>query len=220
MIKNYFKIAFRTLLRHKAFTVINVAGLAIGIASCLLLFTVVRYELSYDTFQPNYRRIYHVVTTDKFSDGVTYNPGVPAAALDALRVEMPEVLFGCIDSQYGSQVTVNNADGTLSDKKFIEEKGLFFCDPSFFNVFNYQWLEGNAGVLKEPNTVVLTKKIAEKYFGNWQQAMSKTITLSNSIPLKVSGILQDVPMNTDFPLGVMVSYETLRNNAQSVLLFR
>jgi len=212
MIKNYLKIAFRNLQRHKAFSVINITGLAIGIAACLLLFTIVKYELSYDTFQPNYKRIYHVVTQDKFSDGTTYNPGVPVAALDALRLEMPGVLFGCINSDYGSQVTVNNPNGTLSGKKFIEETGLFFCDPKFFQVFNYRWLQGNAGVLNEPNTVVLTKKVAEKYFGNWKKGIYKTITLANSIPLKVSGILQDVPLNTDFPLGVLVSYETLKNN--------
>ena len=66
MIKNYLKIAFRNLVRHKAFSIINITGLAIGIASCLLLFTVVKYELSYDKFQPNYKQIYHVVTEDKF----------------------------------------------------------------------------------------------------------------------------------------------------------
>lgn len=208
MIKNYFKIALRNLIRHKAFSVINITGLAIGIASCLLLFTVVRYELSYDKFQPNYKSIYHVVTQDKFSDGVTYNPGIPVAAFDALKVQIPGVQFACINADYGSQVTVGNS----ANKKFIEETGLFFTDANFFKIFNYQWLEGNAAVLNDPNIVVLTKKIAQKYFGNWQQALNKTIKLDNSIILKVAGILQDVPLNTDFPLGVMISYETLKNN--------
>jgi len=196
MIKNYFKIAFRNLIRHKVFSVINITGLAIGIAACLLLFTVVKYELSYDTFQPNYKRIYHVVTQDKFSDGITYNPGVPVPALDALRLQMPNVLFANIFANYGSQVTVNSPGSTSFDKKFIEETGMFFCDPKFFQVFNYHWLEGNANVLNEPNTVVLTRKVAEKYFGNWQNVINKTIRLDNSITLKVSAILQDVPLNT------------------------
>lgn len=212
MIKNYLKIAFRNLQRHKAFSVINITGLAIGIAACLLLFTIVKYELSYDNFQPNYKRIYHVVTQDKFSDGITYNPGIPVPALDALRLQMPNVLFANIFANYGSQVTVNSSGSTSSDKKFIEETGMFFCDPKFFQVFNYTWLEGNANVLNEPNTVVLTKKIAEKYFGSWQQAVNKTIKLDNAITLKVAGILQDVPLNSDLPLGVMISYQTLKNN--------
>lgn len=210
MIKNYFKIAFRNIVRHKAFSFINITGLAIGIASCLLLFTVVNYELSYDKFQPNYKRIYHVVTQDKFPDGVTYNPGVPAAALEAFRLQMPDVLFGCINSAYNSQVTANNSNAP--GKKFIEKTGIFFCEPKFFQVFNYSWLQGNAQVLSEPNTVVLTKGIAEKYFGNWEQAINKTITIDNATELKVAGILKDVPANTDFPLHVLISYETLKNN--------
>ena len=95
-------------------------------------------------------------------------PGVPVAALDALRLQMPGVLFACINSNYGSQVTVNTSESNSSDKKFIEETGLFFCDPKFFKVFKYKWLAGNAGVLNEPNTVVLTKKNCGKIF--WQLA--------------------------------------------------
>ncbi len=212
MIKNYLKITFRNLIRHKAFSVINVTGLAIGIASCLLIFTVVNYELSYDKFQPSYKRIYHVVTQDKFSDGITYNPGISAAALDALRLQMPQVLFGCIYSSYGSQVTVGEPGSGSTDKKFIEESGIFYTQPQFFNVFNYQWIYGNANALNEPNTAVLTKKMAEKYFGKWEDAINKTIKLDNATTLKVSGILKDVPLNTDFPLGVLISYETLKTS--------
>ncbi len=212
MFKNYVNIAIRTLARHKAYAAINIGGLAVGIAACLLLFLVINYELSYDKFQPNYKRIYHVVTQDKFSDGITYNPGVPVAAVDALRLQFPDISFAHINSNYGSQVTVNHTDSISPDKKFIEETGLFFCDPKFFQVFNYKWLAGNAGVLNDPNTVVLTKKVAEKYFGTWQQSLNKLIKLDNAITLKVSGILQDVPLNSDFPLGVLVSYETLKNN--------
>src|SRR5450631_4902340 len=132
MVRNYFKMTLRNIIRHKAFSIINISGLAIGIAACLLLFTVVKYELSYDTFQPNYKRIYHVVTQDKFSDGITYNPGVPVAALDALRLQMPNVLFANIFANYGSQVTVNSSGSTSFDKKFIEETGMFFCEPNFY----------------------------------------------------------------------------------------
>ena len=139
MLKNYFKIAFRNIARHKAFSAINITGLAVGVASCLVLFTVIQYELSYDKFQPNYKRIYHVVTKDKFSDAVTYNPGIPVAALDAIRSKIPNILFACINANYGSQVTVNNNDGSLSDKKFIEESGLFFCDSKFFQGDRARW---------------------------------------------------------------------------------
>ncbi|MCW3092857.1 MAG: hypothetical protein JWP81_3926 [Ferruginibacter sp.] len=213
MLKNYFKIALRNIIRYKGYSVINITGLAIGIAACLLLFMVIRYEMSYDKFQPNYYRIHRVVTQDKFAEGVTYNPGVPVPVLEALRLEMPSVEFGGINSIYSSQVTVGSGSGTdFTDKKFIESSGIFFCEPQFFKVFKYPFLAGDAAVLNAPNTVVLTKKIAEKYFGDWQKAIGQFLKLDNAITLKVSAILQDVPANTDFPLGVMISFETLKGN--------
>jgi predicted permease len=219
MLKNYFKIAFRNLTRHKGYAAINISGLAVGIAACLLLFLVVNYELSYDKFQPNYKRIYRVVTQDKFSDGVTYNPGIPVPALDALRLQMPNVLFGAIHSIYGSQVTINNSANISENKKFIEERGLFFCEPNFFKVFNHKWLSGNASVLNEPNTIVLSKKSAEKYFGDWQQSINKFIKLDNKISLKVSGIIEDAPANSDFPLGALVSMKTIEKNGSDYYYF-
>lgn len=216
MLKNYFKIAWRNMLRHKGYSVINVTGLAIGIAACLLLFMVVKYELSYEKFQPSYSQIYHVVTEDKYREGSTFNSGIPVPALEALRVDIPQVKFAGINAIYGSQVTVETgSDQSFTGKKFIEETGIFFCEPQFFDVFRYQWLAGNAVVLKEPNTVVLSKNIAEKYFGNWQQATGQFVKLDNSITLKVVGVLADVPANSDFPLRVLISFETLKSNGEN-----
>lgn len=214
MFKNYFKIAFRNIARQKAFSVINIAGLAIGIASCLLLFTVVKYELSYDKFQPNYHQIYHVVTEDNFSDGIIYNPGVPYPALDALRIDFPQITFGSLWASFGSQVTVmgeNNSD-PASEKKFIAETGFFFCDPQFFKVFHYDWLYGNPSVLDEPNSTVLTQKVADKYFGNWQNAVGKFLKLDNTATVKIAGIIKNPPANTDFPISIITSYKTARSN--------
>jgi putative ABC transport system permease protein len=214
MIKNYFKTAIRNLLKRKGYTALNIAGLAIGIAACLLLFLVVRYELSYDKFQPGYKNIGRVVTEDKFSDGITYNSGIPVPALDALRLEMPNTAFTGLLSSFGSQVTVGSpTDNTFTDRKFIEETGIFFIEPQFFQVFSYKWLTGNATVLDKPNTAVLTKKMAQKYFGTWQQAIDRYIKLDNAVTLKIEGILDDAPGNTDFPLGVQASLATLKSNA-------
>ena len=92
MIKNYFKIAWRKIVRHKAHTAINITGLALGIASALLIFIVVKYELSYDTFQKNYHNIYRVVTSSTHPDGsVDYNPGIPCPAYDALKADFPQL---------------------------------------------------------------------------------------------------------------------------------
>ena len=214
MLKNYLKIALRNLVRHKAFSFINIAGLAIGIASCLLVFTVVKYELSYNSFQPNYKQVYHVVTQDKNSEETTYQPGVPFPLLDALRIDMPEITVGSLQASFGSQVTVLGASATNAspDKKFIEETGFFFCDPQFFKVFKYNWLIGSPEMLKDPNVTVLTQKMAEKYFGDWKSAVGKYLKLDNAVTVKVVGILENIPANTDYPLAIVTSFETAKAN--------
>ncbi len=215
MIKNYLKIAVRNLVRHKAFSIINVAGLSIGVASCLLLFTVVKYELSYDTFQPNYVQIYHVVTEDKFPEDVTYTSGIPFPALQALRLEFPQITTGALYSSAGSQVTVlgSSVANQVPQKKFIERSGFFFCDPQFFKVFQFEWLSGSPSDLQNPNVTVLSRKLAEKYFGDWRNAIGQYLKLDNAVTVKVSGILNDPPANTDFPLGIITSLETAKANA-------
>lgn len=210
------KLSWRNIIRNKVFSVINITGLATGIAAALLLFIVVRYEWSYDTFQKNYTNIYRVATQDKFEDGISYNPGIPIPALEALRVKFPQITFGALHAINGSQVTVPSANG--NDKKFIEDKGIFFCDPAMFSVFNWRWIQGSAAVLKEPYTVVLSKQIAEKYFpqdaahGSAEQVVGKLIKLDNSITLKVSGVIENPPANTDFPMHILASMETVKKN--------
>lgn len=213
MIKSYLKIAFRNLKRHKAFSFINITGLAIGIASCLLLFTVVKFEMSYDKFQPNYKHIYRIVTVDKTEDGDFFTSGIPFPALDALRLDVPEINTGVLMANFGSQVSVPVTNGNpATGKKFIESSGFFFADPQFFKIFKFTWLTGSPDVLNKPNVTVLTKKMATKYFGDWKNAMGKLLVLDNAITVSVVGILEDVQSNTDFPLGIITSYETAKSS--------
>src|SRR5580765_1560618 len=102
MLRNYFKTAYRNLIRNKKFSLINICGLAIGIASSILIFTVVQYELSYDTFQPEYKNIYQVAIEDKFPSGTSYTPGTPYPALDVLRAKFPQIITGVLYSNYGA----------------------------------------------------------------------------------------------------------------------
>jgi putative ABC transport system permease protein len=214
MFKNYLKTAWRSLVRNKAFSLINITGLSIGIAASLLLFIVVQYEMSYDKFQPNFDRIYRVVTQDKFDTYTTHNSGIPVAALKALRTDFPNIQFGALRSIYGSQLTVPSATNATGNK-FVQKTGIFFFEPQLFNVFHYDWLAGSADALKDPNNVVLDERSATQYFGDWQQAMGKTLVLDNSITLKVSGIMKNGPANTDLPLSVLVSYETLKQHGEA-----
>ena len=213
MIKNYFKIAFRNFVRHKMFSLINISGLAIGVAAALLLYAVVKYELSYNKDVPAYGQVYHVVTQDKSEDGVFYNPGIPFPALKALRMDFPEITTGALLANFGSQVTVIDEHGNANpDKKFIEESGFFFSDPEFFTVFEHTWLAGSPAVLKDPNVTVLTKKTAARYFGDWKNAMGKLLLLDNRITVKVAGIIEDSRPNTDYPLSIVSSFETVKAN--------
>ena len=113
-----------------------------------------------------------------------------------------------------------NAQGDSPGNKFIEETGFFFCDPQFFQVFSYDWLEGSPAVLNEPNTTVLTKEMAARYFGDWRNAAGKLLKLNYALQrvnytatVKVAGILNDIPGNSDFPLKMVTSFQTLKANA-------
>jgi len=212
MIKSYFKIAWRNVIRHKAHAAINISGLAIGIAASLILFTIIKYEFSYDRFQPNYKHIYHIASERRSTEGTDYGEGVPFPAHDALKMEFPQAVTSTMFWNNNSQVTVVDRQdaNAVSNKKFIEETGVFFSDQQFFSVFQYKWLVGSADVLKQPDMAVLTKKMAEKYFGNWQTAMGGLLKLDNTATVKIAGIIDNVPSNTDFPLAVVASYETLK----------
>jgi len=212
MLKNYFLIAWKNLNSHKTFAAINIGGLAVGIAACLLLFVVVSYELSYDAFQPSYNRIYHLAARQVSPEGESLQEGIPYPAYDALKLEFPDIPVGTLFNHNNAQVTVLNKGNTneATDKKFLEETGVFFSDDHIFSIFQYKWLAGSAAVLKNPNTAVLTKKMAEKYFGSWQQAMGGILKLDNAATVKIEGVLQDIPQNTDFPLAIMGSYETMK----------
>ena len=213
MIKNYFKIAWRNLLRHKGYSIINISGLSIGVAACLLIFVVIRYELSFETDQPNYKNIYHIVTEEFHPDMVVYTPGISDAVPDALRLYFPNAEFAALDANYGSQVTVPSVNGNaLNDKKFIENTGVVFIEPQYFDIFKWNWLAGNAAILKDPNMVVLDKNTAAKYFGNWQAAVGKILHMDNVLTLKVAGIVDNAMPNSDLPFKVMVSYVTWKQH--------
>lgn len=223
MIKNNLKLIIRTAAGHKTHTVINIAGLAISVAACLLLFAVVRYELSYDKFQTDYENIYRVARQEKDADGIDYGSGIPFPARDALRTDFPQITTGSLFASFGSQVTVprTNEQDNSPEKKFIEETGFFFSDPQFFEVFkSYKWLAGSPAVLNEPNVTVLTKKMADKYFGDWRNAQGKSLRLNYAMlrvnytaTVTVAGILEDVPGNSDFPFKIVSSFQTLKANA-------
>jgi putative ABC transport system permease protein len=222
MLRNYFRVALRSLSRNKEYSLINIGGLATGIAVCLLIFLVVRNESSFDDFHTKRDHIYRVVTLDKEPQGLDYEPGVPFPTAAALRHDFPQLPAVASILSLGGDGQVNvldNAGDTHSDKKFMEESGILYAEPQFFGIFDFKWLAGDkTTALTEPNTVVLTRKMAEKYFGDWQSATGRYLRIKNFFTVKVTGVLADPPANTDFPLKVVLSYATLKNIGFASLL--
>ncbi len=214
MLKNYIKIALRSFARNKSNTVINVIGLAVGIAACLLIFLVINYELSFDSFHHDKNNIYRVASVRHSPQGNRYSSGAPFPVAEALRLDYPLIKeVADIYQVKKAQIIVSAENYTGYKEKFIEEKGAFFCEPQFFDIFNFVWLAGSpAKSLAEPNTAILSKSTAEKYYGNWKAAVGRTIKFQNKYNVKVTGILDDVPAYSDFPLDVVVSYKTFEND--------
>ncbi len=214
MIKNYFKTAFRNLWRNKIFSSINLVGLALGIACSLGIFIIVHHESSFDTFHSGYKNIYRIVCDFHYPEGVEHQSGVPFPLAESFRLDFPQIKkVASIFGGYNNQIDVIAEKNQTSKKRFKIENGVFYTNADFFEIFNFKWLAGNAeSVLSKPNQAALTKEIAEKYFGTWQNAIGKTIKKDNNELLQISGILENPPANTDFPLQLVISYKTLLNS--------
>ena len=200
MLKNYLLIALRNFRKNKVFSFINILGLTLGIGCSLAIFMIVRYEWSFDTFHPGYKRIYRVVSQFHYPEGVEYQSGIPSPLPPAFRNDFPQLegvatIFGGTDNQ----ITISDEQGIGAGRRFREEDGIFYTDPAFFDLFHFKWLQGDPrDILTRPGTVALTRATAEKYFGDWQQAIGKTIRKDNAELLTVQGILENPPANTRF----------------------
>ena len=149
MLKNYFKIAYRSLQRNKTYAFLNISGLTVGIAACLLLFMIIRYETSFDNFHNNRKNIYRLGSEFHNQDGISYSDGVPFPVTRALRNDFPQLKkVGAIYKDDG-QVTIKNENS--SSKKF-SNVAIYYTEPEFFEIFNFKWIAGTPKeVLSAPN---------------------------------------------------------------------
>lgn len=207
MIKNYFKTAWRNLMKSKVFSFINVLGLTIGITVCMMIFLFIMNEFSVDRFHTDHGRIYRLMRGFK-NEGkygsVSYVSGMHAPAL--LNDFKGEILKAVRVNPRGNLVTVG-------DKSF-QEKKVYTVDPDFFDLFSFPLIKGDvATVLKDPGSVVLTESTAKKYFGSIGNAMGKVIELDKSLPLKVTGIAKDVPSNSHLYFDLVVPISNIKDAA-------
>ncbi|HEV2479977.1 MAG TPA: FtsX-like permease family protein [Puia sp.] len=206
MFRNYFKTAFRNLRANKAYSTIMVAGLAVGIAVCLIIFLFIGYEESFDNFHHNGPRIYRVLTVGPGTPGKPADPlaGVPFPLPTAMENDLKEWTTSGLYMQGNIQAMVLNKAGQPV-KKFKVETGFVQVEPSFFSIFDFPWLAGDpAKSLAADDHIVLTRSTAELYFGDWRQAMGQTIKLQDQYLFKVAGIIADPPGNSDFQQMKMI----------------
>jgi putative ABC transport system permease protein len=211
MLKNYFTVAWRNLLRHKGYTFINVAGLAVGMACCLLITLYVRHELSYDRYHAQAGQIYRVLQA--------FRTGTPAAGQrpapeeyqvwgnapvgPTLAAEFPEVRKMVRFTSHQSLLLQHG------DRRF-QEDDLLFIDSTAFEVFSWKMLAGNPRqALVAPNSIVLTQSTARKYFGD-RNPVGQTLRVENQATFTVTGLMEDVPSNSHFTFNGLMSMSTFR----------
>ncbi len=216
MIQNYLKIALRNLLRNKVYSFINILGLAIGVSACLVIFLLVSFELSFENFQLDRERIYRVVSGFRNDDGsINVNAGLSSPMPAVIRQEITgtENLVAC--HVWYPRVTVSN---DVKGKKILpktwknDEAEVLVCEPQYFQIFRYEWLQGNPKTaLKSPNEVVLTVGKAEKYFGKipLEQMMGRQLFYKDSLSATVTGIVKELPQNTDFKFQDFISFKSI-----------
>jgi putative ABC transport system permease protein len=202
MLKNYLTVAVRNILRHKVYSIINIAGLSVGMACTILILLWVQYELSFDRYHENADQIYRLglkLQTSKIKDSIASN-GVPAGPI--LEKKFPEVLKAC---RFRKEEGV--AVAQYKEKKFFEED-IFYADNSVFDIFSFPMINGDPkSALKTPFSVVITEDIAKKYFGN-EDPMGKILIFNNEYNVTVTGVVKNIPKNSHFTFDMLLSFET------------
>lgn len=208
MIKNYLKIAFRNLWKRKGFSAINITGLAIGLATCLLIMLFVLDELSYDRFNKKADRIYRVDGDIKFGGNHFILAVAPDPMGPTLKKDFPQV------EQY---VRFRSNGGFLVKKgnENVQEDNVVYADSTLFDVFTLPMVDGNAAAaLRQPNTVVITETVARKYF-NTSNAAGKTFIINNRHNYTVTGVIKDIPSRSHFSFDFFVSMASLEESRKN-----
>jgi hypothetical protein len=180
-----------------------VLGLALGITCSIVIFLILRFELSYDDFHAEGDRTYRIVTEYTKSEKPGYNAGITYPLPEALRQDFAELDHVTIvdGNLYDPVISVTSKDGSVDRFK---EANVVFVDPEYLQMFHHVWIEGNPSALNREKTVVLTESLSKKYFGN-ESALNKVIHFNNQFDVTVTGVVKDPPLNTDFPFKMILS---------------
>ncbi len=204
MFGNYFKVALRNILRYKGFSIINLFGLAVGMAVCVLILLWVWDETSYDKFHENIDELYRVVEHQNYTSGSMFPVAVtPEPIGQALKDDYPEVL------EFTRLRIFNDVLVEYQDMAIFED-GICFADPALLDMFDFPLLEGNKEtVLPGIESIVLSERMAKKYFRN-EDPLGKTITFFSRIDMVVSGVMKDVPQNSHLQFDFLGHFDFIR----------
>lgn len=212
MISNYLKIAFRKLAKHRDYAILNVLGLGLSIGCSILIFMLVRHHLSFDNFHKDADRIGRVVMDVKTETTMPMS-GVPAPMAKTLREECPILEKTSIRMGEDEVLVAVLRPDNMSHDKYKEKNKFAWIDPEYLDILNLPLQQGDPAALSQPNTVFLTEKMAAKYFGQ-APPIGKTIRIDNETDLRVVGILQNLPKNTDYPQEILGSWATMKTIPQ------
>lgn len=198
MIKNYFKTAWRNIMRQKLFSFINIFGLVLSLIAVWLIALFITDELSYDRYHENADRIFRLASHGQWGDEKFDITGTSGLTAEAFKKDFPEV---------EDAVRINAEGGGIIDydNKKIKDDAIFFSDPSFFAIFTYHFLAGDKHALEKPHSIVLTKTLAAKLFSDANMALNKTVYIDKS-PSIVAGVIEDVPRNSHFTFNAIRSF--------------
>ena len=205
MLKNYFTLALRNLWKRRGFSAINILGLSVGMTACFLIFLYVHFELSYDSFHRKADRIYRVVCDIKTPSETIMADGPAWPVLPNMKSRFPEI-------ESAVRTVRTSLLVRTGDIKFQEENSLF-ADPAFFQIFDFPLLKGDpATVLKDPFSVVFSESAAKKYFGNTNPVGQTILLAQKAWPVKVTGLMKDLPENSQISADMIVSMTTETKN--------
>ncbi|HCI71568.1 MAG TPA: hypothetical protein DF712_06390 [Balneola sp.] len=207
MFKNYIKIAVRNLLKNKVYSLINIFGLAIGLATSLLILLYVLNEWNYDTFNERSESIFRVIQTMESENNVEKEASTPFLLGPVLEAEFPDLIQKTVRF-YNLQETSHTFRNKQKGVSFSEEN-FYFVDSTFFSIFSANLVRGNPNeALKNPGSLVITKELSEKYFGN-EDPMGKTLNYKGVIDLTVTGIMESWPNQSHMEIDLIASYTSL-----------
>jgi putative ABC transport system permease protein len=215
MLKNYFKTAFRNLARNKVFSLINVAGLSIGISSALVIYLIVSYDFNFDKFEKDRDRIYRVVSDFKFSGEDYHNSGVTYPLGNAIQKEVTgiENVTHFYTGDDDTKIAVPDA-AKKERAVFKKQDHVVFADNNYFDLVSYNWIAGSKKTaLQRPYETVLTESNAKTFFPKLKpsEIIGREIIFNDSIHTNVTGIIKDLNENSDFTFKTFISLSTLEN---------